>query len=264
MLNHSNPYIAGNPVRGQSHFVGRSDILRDVLRLLHNPNANAIALYGQRRIGKTSILFQLEHQLSESGRYLPVYFDLHDKADLPLSQILYRLAGQFARYVDVPRLRQEDFDADGVFFHSEFLLQAVKQTQKQLILLFDEFDVLDRPYKGQVGATFLPYLRKWMAGAYQVHFVLAMGRRPEDLSARMLNAFNQVLSRHVSLMDLPESLAIVRKSEQNKTLYWSEGSINRVCYWTQGHPYLTQLLCSEVWEAAYDEYPEETLSLIHI
>ncbi len=202
MLKHSNPYIAGNPVRGQSHFVGRSDILRDVLRLLHNPNANAIALYGQRRIGKTSILFQLEQQLAESGKYLPVYFDLHDKADLPLSQILYRLAGQIARYVDVPRLNQADFDAEGVYFHSVFLPNAVKQTQKQLILLFDEFDVLDRPYKGQVGATFLPYLRRWMAATYQVHFVLAMGRRPEDLSARMLNAFKQVQSRHVSLMDL--------------------------------------------------------------
>jgi tetratricopeptide (TPR) repeat protein len=258
MLVYSNPYIAGNPVRGQSHFVGRSDILRDVLRLLRNPNANAIALYGQRRIGKTSILFQLEQQLAESGKYLPVYFDLHDKADLPLPQILYRLAGQIARYVDVPRLDQSDFDADGIFFRSEFLPNAVKQTQKQLILLFDEFDVLDRPYKGQVGATFLPYLRRWMAGTYQVHFVLAMGRRPEDLSARMLNAFKQVQSRHVSLMDLSESLAIVRQSEHNQTLHWSEGGINRVCYWTQGHPYLTQLLCSEVWEAAYDGDPEQT------
>ncbi len=254
---HSNPYIAGNPVRGQSHFVGRSDILGEVLRLLRNPNANAIALYGQRRIGKTSILFQLEQRLAESGNYLPVYFDLHDKADLPLAQILYRLAGQIARYVDSPPIIQSDFDAEGTFFHSVFLPQAIKQTQKQLILLFDEFDVLDRPYKGQVGATFLPYLRRWMAGAYQVHFILAMGRRPEDLSARMLNAFKQVQSHHVSLMELPDSLAIVRKSEQNQTLYWSDGGINRVSYWTQGHPYLTQLLCSEVWEAAYDQNPAD-------
>lgn len=254
---HSNPYIAGNPVRGQTHFVGRTDILRDVLRLLRNPNANAIALYGQRRIGKTSILFQLEHQLAESGKYLPVYFDLHDKADLSLAQILYRLAGQIARYIDVPHLNRDDFDAEGTYFHSVFLPDAIRQTHKQLILLFDEFDVLDRPYKGQVGATFLPYLKRWIVGAYQVHFVLAMGRRPEDLSARMLSAFKQVQSHHVTLMDLPESLAIVRLSEQNQTLFWSDGGINRVCYWTQGHPYLTQLLCSEVWEAAYDGNPAE-------
>ena len=256
MVGYSNPYIAGNPVRGHSNFVGRSDILRDVLGLLRNPNANAIAIYGQRRIGKTSILFQLEQQLAETGNYLPVYFDLHDKADLSLPEILYRLAGQIGRYVDMNPPDRDKFDADGGFFHNEFLPEAVKKTKKNLILLFDEFDVLDRPYKGQVGATFLPYLRKWMARTYQVHFVLAMGRRPEDLSARMLNAFKQVPSRHVSLMDLSESLAIVRQSEHNHTLCWTEAGINRVCYWTQGHPYLTQLLCSEVWEGAYDQNPK--------
>ncbi len=255
MVGISNPYIAGNPVRGQGHFVGRTDILLDVLRLLRNPNANAIALYGQRRIGKTSILFQLEEQLAETGRYLPVYFDLHDKADLSLPEILFRMAGQIARYVDMHPLDHEKFEGDAGYFHNAFLPQAIEKTNKKLILLFDEFDVLDRPYKGQVGATFLPYLRKWMAHKYQVHFVLAMGRRPEDLSARMLNAFKQVKAHHVSLMDLPESLAIVRQSEHNNSLRWSEAGINRVCYWTQGHPYLTQLLCSEVWEAAYDHSP---------
>ncbi|MBV7331699.1 tetratricopeptide repeat protein [Chloroflexi bacterium TSY] len=31
--------------------------------------------------------------------------------------------------------------------------------------------------------------------------------------------------------------------------------MNRVWQWTQGHPYFTQLLCSEIWEAAYDDKP---------
>ena len=81
---HSNPYIAGNPVRGQGHFVGRTELLRDVLRLLHNPHANAIALYGQGRIGTTAILFHMEEQLAESGKFLAVSFDLDEQADLRL------------------------------------------------------------------------------------------------------------------------------------------------------------------------------------
>jgi tetratricopeptide (TPR) repeat protein len=253
----SNPYIAGNPVRGQINFVGRQDILRDVQRVLRDPDANAIVLYGQRRIGKTSILFQLEQQLAESGAYLPVYFDLHDKTDLSLAEILYRLATQIARYVDVSGLDRAQFDDEGSFFRSDFLPRAVQRTNKQLILLFDEFDTLDRPYKGQVSATFLPYLQRWMSRTGDVHFVLAMGRRPEDLSPHMLNAFRHVQGRHVSLMDLAESLAIVRQSEHNHTLYWAESGVNRICYWTQGHPYLTQLLCSEVWEEAHDDAPDE-------
>lgn len=52
----SNPYRAGNPVGGSPAFVGRADVLRGVQRVLENPHAYAIVLYGQRRIGKTSVL----------------------------------------------------------------------------------------------------------------------------------------------------------------------------------------------------------------
>ena len=253
----SNPYIAGNPVRGDTYFVGRTDILRDVLALFRNPEANAIVLYGQRRIGKTSILFELEQQLVETGGFLPVYFDLHDKSDLSLSEILYRLAEQVSRHVNGTMVDRQHFDNEGSFFRNDFLPGAVCPTNKKLIFLFDEFDVLDRPYKGQVGATFLPYLRRWIAHICDVHFVLAMGRHPDELSPQTLKTFRQAQTRHVSLMDMSESLAIVRQSEQNHSLYWTDSGINRICYWTQGHPYLTQLLCSEVWEMLYDEAPQE-------
>jgi tetratricopeptide (TPR) repeat protein len=251
----SNPYIAGNPVRGETYFVGRTDILRDVLALFNNTQANAIVLFGQRRIGKTSILLELEQQLADSGAYLPVYFDLHDKSDLSLSEVLFRLAEQVSRQVGGMIVDRAHFDTEGSFFRNDFLPAAVCPTSKKLIFLFDEFDVLDRPYKGQVGATFLPYLRRWVAPICDVQFVLAMGRRPDELSTQTLNTFRQAQLCHVSLMDISESLTIVRQSEQNHSLYWSDAGINRTFYWTQGHPYLTQLLCSEVWEMLYDEAP---------
>jgi AAA+ ATPase superfamily predicted ATPase len=55
-----NPYVAGNPVSDSSAFIGRADVLREVLRVLRRPQDNAIVLYGQRRIGKTSLLQHLE------------------------------------------------------------------------------------------------------------------------------------------------------------------------------------------------------------
>jgi len=54
-----NPNIAGNSVGGTSSFIGRSDILREVRRVLMRPLGTALILYGQRRIGKTSILQEL-------------------------------------------------------------------------------------------------------------------------------------------------------------------------------------------------------------
>ena len=80
MKTKTNPYIAGNPVGGQKSFIGRKDVFKDVLRVLKSANENALVLFGQRRIGKTSILQELSHRLPQEGPYCPVYFDLQDKA----------------------------------------------------------------------------------------------------------------------------------------------------------------------------------------
>jgi hypothetical protein len=51
----ANPCIAGNPVGNSSVFVGRDDVLQAVLDVLRDPQQHGIVLFGQRRLGKTSI-----------------------------------------------------------------------------------------------------------------------------------------------------------------------------------------------------------------
>ena len=82
-----NPYVAGNPVGDSPAFIGRADVLREVARVLRRSQDNAIVLFGQRRIGKTSILQHLAAQLPDEGPYRPVYFDLQDKAEWPLERL---------------------------------------------------------------------------------------------------------------------------------------------------------------------------------
>lgn len=69
-----NPYVAGNPVRGKNFF-GRADILERVAQELRNPGTSAIVLFGQRRIGKTTVLLRLQETLPKD-EFLPVLFDL--------------------------------------------------------------------------------------------------------------------------------------------------------------------------------------------
>jgi predicted AAA+ superfamily ATPase len=58
-----NPYIAGRALSGIQGFCGREDILRTIEARLDSNDQGAIVLYGQRRIGKTSILLQLRQRL---------------------------------------------------------------------------------------------------------------------------------------------------------------------------------------------------------
>ena len=256
---HLNPYIAGNPIDDRSVFFGRQDIFREVMQVLRHPQSNAIVLYGQRRIGKTSVLLQLKHQLVEEGNFTPVYFDLQDKAAKPLGRVLLELAQRIATETEQTLPNQENFDQSGEYFQKTFLPEITEKIGVgSLVLLFDEFDVLDSPVRGAAGQDFFPYLRTWMTDLEGVQFVFVIGRRPEDLSVDTLSTFKAVRASRVSVLEQKEAEAIVRQSERSKSLAWTKGAIDKIWSWTHGHPYFTQLLCSVVWDHAYEESPSET------
>ncbi len=67
-----NPYVAGAPVLSDDLFLGRDPLLDRILQTIHN---NSLLLYGERRIGKTSIQHHLKKTSGDhpgSGvRFLP-------------------------------------------------------------------------------------------------------------------------------------------------------------------------------------------------
>lgn len=71
-----NPYIAGSPVTGTEMFYGREDVFTFIRRnLIGQHRDTPVVLYGQRRTGKTSVLYQLHRHLDAS--YRCVFIDLH-------------------------------------------------------------------------------------------------------------------------------------------------------------------------------------------
>ena len=96
-----NPYIVGPPLRDKNIFFGRQDVLTWANRQLINPSVNSIVLFGQRRIGKTSLLLQLANTLS-SEDFVPIYCDLQDFASKPLGIALYTIALRATKSVHLP------------------------------------------------------------------------------------------------------------------------------------------------------------------
>ncbi len=85
-----NPYIAGAPVLDTEMFFGRERLIERILQTIHN---NSLLLYGERRIGKTSIQHHLRKRLQQlddpSYEFFPVYVDLQGT---PESQFFATLA----------------------------------------------------------------------------------------------------------------------------------------------------------------------------
>ncbi len=97
MTEYINPYITGDSL-GENNlaFIGRKDIFRAISGILTDGQKNSIVLYGQRRIGKTSILRHIKKSFPQKGVYIPVYIDFQKKVGLPLDKLVQRLAEKIA------------------------------------------------------------------------------------------------------------------------------------------------------------------------
>lgn len=191
MPDFENPYIAGASVGRTKVFVGREDIVERIKNILRNPDRNMLWLYGQRRVGKTSILEYLEEQLALGDSYSPVYFTLQGKPD-SLDGVLQELAYTIVRKVDLPNLNPR-LGLDPVESFAETWLPDILSRlplESSLVLLLDEFDVLAHPGRKYVSnSNRMPasYLFKYLKDLNEsccekLQFVFVIGRHKEDLS----------------------------------------------------------------------------------
>ncbi len=252
-----NPYVAGAPLRGERGFFGRQDTLDWVARELRNPATNALVLFGQRRIGKTTLLLQLKRTLPADA-FLPVYFDLQDQATCPLGQVLADLADTVTEQSGLEPPAPESFDDQGRFFRHTFLPQLYQVLGEDCrpVFLLDEFDVLDQAAEAELPETaaakaLFPFLRRLMTEDPRLAFVFVVGRRAEDLALDFIATFKASLVREIWVLDRESAETLVRQAEVNDTLRFTDEAVARVLSLTRCHPYLTQLLCQRVWERAY-------------
>ena len=245
-----NPYVVGNSVGGSPAFVGRESILQSVHSILPNPKENAVLLHGQRRIGKTSILAELQTRLEQEGSCCPIMFDLLGKARWSADQIIRELANKISETVgeQPPQLG----DNPKIHFQKHWLPKILEDIDKPLILLFDEFDSLDDNMSQQTKTEteFFSYLHELMqVSEKNLNFVFVIGCKIDDLTQIAAALFKGVCRVvPVSLLSPEDTCKLITLSEINQSLRWSTRAKKAIWQLTQGHPYLTQQICYCVWE----------------
>jgi len=147
-----NPYIAGRVV-GSDLFYGRSDLITDIERTLAN---NCFLLYGERRIGKTSLQHQLRERLQNADdptyRFIPAYIDLQGVAENDFFRTIAVGVVEACR----PSFREElslrlEEDRDRYTYRElnrdlRTIINHLKENEPKtikLVLLMDEVDTLN-------------------------------------------------------------------------------------------------------------------------
>jgi ligand-binding sensor domain-containing protein len=232
-----NPYISGEPVRREEMFYGRHDLLQRIVATLHN---NSIMIHGERRIGKTTLLYQLAHALrqveDEEYCFLPVLIDLEGTAEdqlfLQLAEDIYQMvlnlpdlepaALQSLQFL-ISHRWSEVHPANGAAFPytdrefgrdlrtmvrllEQHLAQRQDYRQLRLILLLDEVDTLsqfDPLYQQQLRRIFM---RDFAVTLGAVVAGIAISKEWDRVESPWFNLFNEIAMAPFSYEEAVELL----------------------------------------------------------
>jgi len=249
-----NPYIAGNPVTGTEMFFGRQDVFEFIAEALTGRHRdNVIVLYGQRRTGKTSVLYQMSRHLGE--RYACIFIDLHGLALEGLGGFLWELANSIARTlrrehkIDLPRLVRADFMTDPrSSFENDFLGQVWSAIgERHILLMLDEaIRLQEQVQAGKLEKEIFEYLRHLMQHHERLNFLFSLGSGLEEMEKEYAFLFSVGLYKKISFLEQEAAMALI--TQPVKDCYQIEPTaIKRILQVTSGHPYYTQLLCHSLF-----------------
>ncbi len=246
---HFNPYIFGEPVRQASMFFGRDELLGKIINGLHQ---NSIMIHGERRIGKTSLLFHLAQRLRRTEDpewvFIPVSVDLEGTSQ---DRFFYLLAeavwGVVRAYLTGSRLNlrlqarrapeytDRDFASD-LRVLLEPLKALVGPRKVRLVLLVDEMDVFneyDRLIQQQFRRVFMSDLAQHLGAVVAGAHIQKTWDRQESPWYNMfyeipLGPFTEVEARALLI-------------EPVRDVYrWDEDAIVYVLERAQGRPHRLQ------------------------
>lgn len=236
-----NPYIIGSIVKSPNDFFGRQFILSNILSKLAK---NHFMIFGERRIGKSSLLHQLKYHLEANinGEYhfIPVYLDYEATQEHQLwrhtMDYIQSIEGKM-RYIP-----QDDYDFEDFRNDLDIVLDRLSQldsTKKvRLVLLMDEIDVFN---------GFSPYtmkkVRKFLQEEDRIKTVVAgvgIKQLAEDETSPWYNMFTTI---YLDGLTTDEARMLITQPV-SQIYSFDEQAISKIIQYSQCKPFKIQTLCA--------------------
>ncbi|NMF81865.1 ATP-binding protein [Nodosilinea sp. P-1105] len=242
-----NPYVIGDPVEGEQ-FVGRDDIMRQLQELwmmAEDHNLQSVVIFGHRRMGKTSILKNIESRLG-SGIHIAYVNLLQSAMAENLSDVLSAISDQVAATLVIAPPRDADMETSPARSFQRFMQRATDALAdgKGLIIALDEFEKIEELIDaGKLEASFLAYLRGLVQDSPRVGFAFAGLHTLEEMSADYFQPFfASVIPIKVDFFQPTTVQDLLPNPGGDFPLDYDYDALDAIWELTAGQPYLTQLV----------------------
>jgi len=184
----TNPFTFGNPIQDPTRFYGRKQEIRQIVNRLLSSAHESTSIVGERRIGKTSLLYYMSNPDIAAGlglasdKFCLVYIDFQGLTDIAPQRFWQRVLSKMAHASCDPELanRCKELGERSTFdlFDLEDLFAAFGDHRLNVICFLDEFEYVTENRK--FGSDFFGGLRA-LAIHYPLSLVPATRRELVDL-----------------------------------------------------------------------------------
>lgn len=255
-----NPFITSAEVYNDEDFFNREQVLHAVDKFIKRKNDYNFLIFGQRRIGKTSTLKRI-HKLYNDNQNIVLYYNLQGDAETTLPVLLSKIIKLISSNLGLNKSYFEIATEDD--FLDVFLPELNSYLiDKQLIILFDEFDVLGerenitalkQTYSFHKFVDFIPnIIEKIKDYKIPLKLIFAIGRNYKDLDNER---FGQVtkFGQQVEVTFFNKEIVFRLLEQLSNGISFTSEAKERLWQLSGGQPYFTQCLASFSYESAEDE-----------
>jgi len=253
-----NPYVAGAPVLEDEMFFGRRELVDRILQTIHN---NSLLIYGERRIGKTSIQHQLKKRLRELDdplyEFHPVYVDLQGTPETRFFQTIAE--DIFQGLAPVLGGLRPGKDISGDYSYRDFVsdIRAVLKTLKErtskkvrLVLLIDEVDELN-DYDPRINQKLRSlFMKNFAESLVAVVSGVEIKKQWEREGSPWYNFFEEI---EVKPFGPREARELIERPIGG-VFKVDGGVVERIISLTAGKPYLIQKICISLVTRLHEQH----------
>ncbi len=250
-------FTPSQPVADRRMFAGRDDVLKTIIRSIEDQRLHVV-LYGERGIGKTSLLHVLTHAATEA-RYIVVYtscgansnFDDVFRATAAEIPLLFHSAFSPTTTESENGSTLADLLPTEPLSPRKFGDLCAKLTGTRVLIILDEFD---RAMEGSFRRDVAELIKNLSDRLGRVQLVLAgVAADLTELVEHIPSIRRNIFALRVPKMNESEILQIVANGEREAELSFSPEAGAFVVEVARGSPYIANLICHHAGHAALDQ-----------
>ncbi|MCP4347169.1 MAG: AAA family ATPase, partial [Desulfobacterales bacterium] len=258
-ITRTDPYTESKPIKDITWFYGRNSLMNLLPALL--AQGQHIGVFGLRKVGKTSLIKQIQQRFAETPTILIDCQIFSSKAEIYFEEILKQLRNELRTHEikKIPELKPlsstEDFISQ---FTTFFELWKKTGRHEPFIIILDEIDKFfpDRQIKENhpILTQYVQFFKvlRGLAQTSQCLVTMVVAYRPDvnrhNLLTRSVGEnpmFKSFQEEYLGFLSHTDSTMMIHEIGLWKDIRWEHDAAQRVFYYCGGHPLVTRYFASQ-------------------